>query len=38
MNTELGKYQEITVADIQQYCKEIFRSSNSNTLFYHAQK
>lgn len=38
MNTELGKYQEITVADIQQYCKEIFRNSNSNTLFYHAQK
>jgi len=38
MNTELGKYQEITVGDIQQYCKEIFRSSNSNTLFYHAQK
>ncbi len=38
MNTELGKYQEITVGDIQQYCKEIFRSNNSNTLFYHAQK
>jgi predicted Zn-dependent peptidase len=36
MNTELGKYQEVTVADIQQYSRQIFRPENSNTLFYHA--
>jgi predicted Zn-dependent peptidase len=36
MNTELQKYQAITVEDIQTYCKKIFREENSNTLFYHA--
>ncbi|MFZ6023195.1 MAG: M16 family metallopeptidase [Bacteroidota bacterium] len=36
MNTELQKYQAITVEDIQAYCKKIFREENSNTLFYHA--
>jgi zinc protease len=36
MNTELQKYQAITVEDIQDYCKKIFREENSNTLFYHA--
>jgi predicted Zn-dependent peptidase len=36
MNTELQKYQVITVEDIQAYCKKIFREENSNTLFYHA--
>lgn len=37
MNTELEKYHEITVADIQQYSKEVFRNDNSNTLFYHSK-
>jgi len=36
MNTELQKYQDITVEDIQAYCKKIFREENSNTLFYHS--
>ena len=36
MNTELQRYQDITVEDIQAYCKKIFREENSNTLFYHA--
>lgn len=36
MNTELQKYQEITVQDIQTYCNKIFRKENSNTLFYYA--
>ena len=37
MNTELERYQAITTTDIQQYCKEIFRNDNSNTLFYFAK-
>lgn len=37
MNTELERYQSITSSDIQQYCKEIFRNDNSNTLFYFAK-
>lgn len=37
MNTELARYQEITAADLQQYCKEVFRNDNSNTLFYHTK-
>ena len=37
MNTELDKYQAITTEDVQQYCKEIFRNENSNTLFYYAK-
>lgn len=37
MNTELARYQEITSADVQQYCKEVFRNDNSNTLFYHTK-
>lgn len=37
MNTELERYHEITVADIQQYSKEVFRNDNSNTLFYHSK-
>ncbi len=36
MNTELQKYQEITVSDILTYSKKIFREENSNTLFYRA--
>lgn len=34
MNTELDRYQEITGEDVQQYCREVFREDNSNTLFY----
>ncbi|MEN9686594.1 MAG: hypothetical protein RLZZ28_2380 [Bacteroidota bacterium] len=37
MNTELEKYQAVTTEDIQQYCKNIFRKENSNTLLYYAQ-
>ena len=37
MNTELEKYNAITTEDIQQYCKEIFRNDNSNTLFYYSK-
>ena len=37
MNTELSKYQEVTVQDIQNYSREIFSAENSNTLFYHSQ-
>jgi zinc protease len=37
MNTELEKYNEVTVEDIQGYSKEIFRHDNSNTLFYHSK-
>lgn len=36
MNTELQKYHDITAQDIQHYCKQIFRTENSNTLFYYA--
>ena len=38
MNTELERYHEITVEDIQQECKEVFRQDNSNTIFYHSKK
>ncbi|MEO6638885.1 MAG: pitrilysin family protein [Ginsengibacter sp.] len=34
MNTELEKYQAVTVDDIQQECNRIFTKSNSNTLYY----
>ncbi len=37
MNTELQRYQDITVADVQQYCKEVFREENSSTLFYYSK-
>ena len=37
MNTELQRYHEVTIEDIQESCKEIFRSDNSNTLFYHSK-
>lgn len=36
MNTELQKYQDITVDDIREYSKKIFQPNNSNTLFYYA--
>ncbi len=36
MNTELDRYHEVTVADIQQGCIEIFDEANSNTLLYYS--
>lgn len=36
MNTELSKYQQVTVADIQRLSNEIFDENNSNTLYYYA--
>ncbi|MEO7531316.1 MAG: pitrilysin family protein [Sediminibacterium sp.] len=37
MNTELERYQTVTTGEIQQYCKEVFRNDNSNTLLYYAK-
>jgi zinc protease len=37
MNTELQKYHAVTAVDIQDYCKEVFRNDNSNTLLYYAK-
>lgn len=37
MNTELDKYHSITTEDIQQYCQQVFREDNSNTLLYYAK-
>lgn len=34
MNTELDRYQEITIQDIKEAAKEIFEESNSNTMRY----
>ena len=34
MNTELNRYQEITIADIKEAANDIFRDSNSNTMRY----
>lgn len=34
MNTELLRYQEVTVEDIKEASKEIFEESNSNTIHY----
>ena len=34
MNTELNRYQEITVADIKKVSDEIFTEGNSNTMHY----
>ncbi|MDH7463441.1 pitrilysin family protein [Chitinophagaceae bacterium 26-R-25] len=36
MNTELSKYQQVTVAEIQKLSNEIFDENNSNTLYYYA--
>jgi len=37
MNTELNKYRNITTEDMTMYSRQIFRESNSNTLYYHAK-
>ena len=34
MNTELEKYQSVTVEEIQEECRNIFAESNSSTLYY----
>jgi zinc protease len=34
MNEELGHYEKVTVADIQQEARNIFREENSNTIYY----
>ena len=36
MNTELDRYNTVTVDEIQRLSKEIFREENSSTLYYHA--
>jgi predicted Zn-dependent peptidase len=35
INEELSKYNAVTVEDVQQYSKEIFRPENSNVLYYY---
>lgn len=37
MNTELNKYRNITTEDMTMYSRQIFRESNSNTIYYHAK-
>ena len=37
MNTELERYQEVTVRDIQEESNRIFREGNSSTLWYLAK-
>lgn len=34
INTELGKYQAVTMQEILSECKKIFRPENSSTLYY----
>jgi len=36
MNTELGKYQAVTVEDILTTSRQLFDPNNSNTLYYHS--
>ncbi len=38
MNTELDKYKEVTLNDLNLYATKIFRESNSNTIYYHAKQ
>jgi predicted Zn-dependent peptidase len=38
MNTELGKYHDVTAAEIQAECRLIFDEKNSHTLYYRAAK
>jgi zinc protease len=37
MNTELGRYNAVTVEDILQEAQKIFREENSSTLYYRTQ-
>jgi len=34
MNTELDRYNKVTVEEVQQLSKEIFTEENSSTLWY----
>jgi zinc protease len=38
MNTELGKYQAVTVEDILETSRKIFDPNNSNTLYYYSSQ
>jgi zinc protease len=38
INTELGKYQQVTAEQIMEECTIIFEESNSNTLYYLSEK
>ncbi|MCA6441312.1 MAG: insulinase family protein [Chitinophagaceae bacterium] len=37
MNTELEKYRAVTAVDMLHYSQDIFRESNSNTIYYKAK-
>ena len=37
MNSELDRYNKVTVDDILQLSSEIFRAENSSTMYYYAQ-
>jgi len=37
MNTQLNRYNQVTVDDIIEECNKIFRDANSNTLYYMAK-
>ena len=37
MNTELDKYKEVTLEDLNIYATKIFRETNSNTIYYNAK-
>lgn len=37
MNTELGKYDAVTVTDIKETARRVFREENSSTLYYYAK-
>jgi zinc protease len=36
INKELGRYQEVTAAEIKEECGRIFKENNSNTLYYYS--
>ena len=36
INQELSKYNAVTTAEVQHYCKEIFTAENSNVLYYYS--
>jgi predicted Zn-dependent peptidase len=36
INQELSKYNAVTIAEIQQYCQQIFTADNSNALYYYS--
>lgn len=36
INKELGRYQEVTAAEIKEECERIFNENNSSTLYYYS--